>query len=313
LDSPAIFSKLQNMLALLLLVCGVFCCATSVLMIKSSHLHPAVLSSYRLLLAAFLLSPLYAMNVREYRAEYSARDLRLTLLPACTLALHFISWAQGAQWTSAANASLIVNMVPVVMPFLMFLTMREVITREEIIGTAVSLAGVLCLSASDFWVSRQSLLGDIICFGSMLLFAYYLAQGRVNRDFPNLWLYLVPLYAFAGALCFLVALLAADPLGPHSARDYLLSLGLAVVPTIAGHSILNHAMKHLRGQIVSVVNLFQFLFAGMLAYVIFGEAPHLVFYAAGALVVGGALIVIHAVATMPAGEHELAVAATSEV
>jgi drug/metabolite transporter (DMT)-like permease len=301
------------MIPILLLLVGVFCCATSVLMIKASELHPAVLSSYRLLLAALLLSPLYVRNVKKYHSEYSARDLRLTLLPGLTLALHFITWAQGAQWTHAANASLIVNMVPVVMPFLLFFTMGEVITKEEVIGTLVSLAGVVWLASSDFWVSRQSLMGDLTCFGSMLLFSYYLALGRINRNVPNIWLYLVPLYAVAGIICFLVALFVADPLGPHPSRDYLLSLGLAVIPTIIGHSILNNAMQRLSGQIVSVFNLFQFLFAGALAYFIFREVPSPTFYGAGALVVGGAIIVIRAVTSTSKGERELEMAATSEV
>ena len=109
----------------------------------------------------------------------------------------------------------------------------------------------------------------------------------------------MPLYAIAGAICLLVALPLARPLALPPAREFLIVIGLAVIPTILGHSILNNAMRHLRGQIVSVVNLFQFLFAGALAYFLYDEAPRPVFYAAGALVVGGAIVVIHAMAATP--------------
>jgi drug/metabolite transporter (DMT)-like permease len=128
----------------------------------------------------------------------------------------------------------------------------------------------------------------------MLLFAHYLAQGRVNRDFPDIWLYLVPLYAMAGVLCFGISLLVANPLEAHAPRDWLLSLGLAVIPTIMGHSILNLSMKHLRGQIVSVFNLCQFIFVGVLAFLLLDEVPQTLFYVASCLVVGGALLVIRA-------------------
>lgn len=297
------------MLSILLLIFGVFCCATSVLMIKASGLHPAVLSAYRLLGAALLLSPLYFAAAKKHRGKYSARDLRLTLLPALTLALHFISWAQGAQWTRAANATLLVNLSPVAVPFLLFLTMREKVTRPELVGTACALGGVAWLASSDFGLDRRFLLGDLTCFGSMLLFSYYLVQGRLNRDVPNLWLYLVPVYAFAGALCLLAALFVADPFGPHPARAYWAALGLAVIPTILGHSILNHAMQRLSGPVVGVCNLFQFLFAGALAFVLFGEAPRPAFYGAGALVVVGAVIVIRGVAATQKGEREQATTA----
>ncbi|HEX8235853.1 MAG TPA: DMT family transporter [Abditibacteriaceae bacterium] len=282
------------MLRIFLLTFGVFCGSTAVIMIKESTLHPSVLAAYRLLLATLFLSPLFLIQLRQYRNEYSWRHVQRSLLPALTLALHFISWAQGAQWTHAANASLIVNMVPVVMPFLLYFSVREMVTKGEIIGTAVSLAGVCLLTMSDFSLSRQHLLGDITCFVSMLLFAHYMAQGRANRDFPTIWLYLVPLYAMAGVICLVISCFVAEPLRLYAPREYWLILGLAVIPTIMGHSILNYSMKHLRGQIVSVFNLCQFLFAGVLAYLRFGEVPQPIFFGAGALVVGGALLVIRA-------------------
>lgn len=297
------------MFSILLLIFGVFCCATSVLMIKASGLHPAVLSAYRLLGAALFLSPLYVANAKKYRGQYSARHLRRTILPALTLALHFISWAQGAQWTSSANATLIVNMAPLVMPFLLYLTLREKVTRREVIGTLVSLAGVVWLASSDLGLDRRYLLGDLTCFGSMVLFSFYLVQARLNRDVPSLWLYLVPLYALAGLMCLAVAVFVADPFGPHPAGAYLAALGLVIVPTIMGHSILNHSVQRLGGQIVSVCSLGQFLFAGALAFVLFGEAPRPAFYGAGALVVAGAILVIRGMAATPAAERELAAAA----
>ena len=228
------------------------------------------------------------------------------------LAFHFITWTQGAQWTHAANATLIVCMVPVVMPFLLYFTIGERITKAEILGTLMALSGAIWLTASDFWVSRQTLLGDITCFVSMLLFSFYLVQARSN-EFPNIWLSLVPLYAGAGAICLLVALPLARPLALPPAREFLIAIGLAVIPTILGHSMLNNAMRHLRDQIVSVVNLFQFLFAGALAYFLYDEAPRPVFYAAGALVVGGAIVVIHAMAATTKGERAAEAAATQEV
>ena len=293
------------MFSILLLIFGVFCCATSVLMIKASGLHPAVLSAYRLLGAALLLSPLYLADVKKHRGRYSARHLRMTVLPALTLALHFISWAQGAQWTRAANATLIVNMAPLVMPFLLFLTLRERVTRREVVGTLVSLAGVAWLASSDFGLGRRFLWGDLTCFGSMALFSFYLVQARLNRDVPSLWLYLVPLYALAGLLCLGVAACVADPFGPHPAGAYWAALGLAVVPTILGHSILNHSVQRLGAQTVSVFSLGQFLFAGALAFVLFGEAPRPTFYGAGALVVAGAVLVIRGMAATPGAGREL--------
>lgn len=75
----------------------------------------------------------------------------------------------------------------------------------------------------------------------------------------------------------------------HPAAD---PAGLAVIPTILGHSILNYSLKHFRGQVVSIINGLQFVFAAVMAYLIFAEAPHLVFYPTALLIAIGAWVVM---------------------
>jgi drug/metabolite transporter (DMT)-like permease len=274
------------------LLTGVFACSTSVIFIKASHAHPILLSGYRLALAAVLLLPSYARSVRRHHSVYGWPHVARTLVPALVLAAHFISWTVGARATTAANASIIVNMVPIAMPFFLFFSVGEVINRGEIAGTLLSICGVALLAFGDYAASRENLAGDVICFFSMLLFAWYLALGRRNRDFPGLWLYLVPLYGFAGLTCFAAALPVTQVFRTYEVREYLLLIALAVVPTIVGHSLLNYSMKHLRGQIVSIATLGQFVFAGVMAFALFGEIPERNFYVASALILAGSVLAI---------------------
>jgi len=44
-------------------------------------------------------------------------------------------------------------------------------------------------------------------------------------------------------------------------RQWLMLIGLGIIPTVMGHSVLNHCMHLLRGQTVSIFNLGQFVFA----------------------------------------------------
>lgn len=276
----------------LLLVSGIFACSTSVIMIKSSTVHPTALAAWRLILAALFLSPLFFLARRREPEPFGWRDLTPSVLPAILLALHFISWAAGARMTLAANATLIVNMVPIVMPFFLFFLIRERVNRPEVIGTLLALAGVLVLTIGDYQIAPGNLLGDFVCFVSMLLFALYLAYGRLNRSIRSLWLYLVPLYAIAGVICLVVSIPFANPLVLPSAPEIGWLVGLALVPTVLGHSLLNFSLKHIGGQAVSVCNLGQFVFAGLMAFFIFGEAPHLPFYPAVLLVLAGAVMVV---------------------
>jgi len=51
-------------------------------------------------------------------------------------------------------------------------------------------------------------------------------------------------------------------------------------------------MKHLLGQVVSIINLTEFIFAGIMGYFLLGEIPRVNFYISGMLVAGGTFTVI---------------------
>jgi drug/metabolite transporter (DMT)-like permease len=273
---------------ILLLAFGLWACATSVIFIKACRVPPVLLASYRLLVAAAALSPLFVRDLRRHRSRYTWRHVAAAALPGAVLGVHFITWIAGARRTLAANASLIVNMVPLVMPLLLHAMLRERPSRREGAGTAVAMAGVALLAGLDYHLSAAYFRGDLICFGSMLLFAVYLALGRGNRHFPSLWLYVVPVYLFGGVICFAASLPLVHPLAGDYPRDLWMILGLGIVPTVMGHSILNYSMKHFRGQFVAVANLGQFIFAGAMAFALLSEVPQWNFYVAAVLVIGGA-------------------------
>jgi drug/metabolite transporter (DMT)-like permease len=282
----------------LILIGGVFACSLSVLFIKGSETDPIFLSAYRLLVGGALLLPVMFGARRRFPEFSLRRRWRGILAPSVLLALHFISWIAGARLTPSANATLLVNMTPVVMPLFLFLLVREVLTAREWAGTGLAMAGVLVLGLGDFNFDPQYALGDAVCFGSMLLYAAYLGFGSRNRDVPSIYLYVVPVYLIAGVVCLVIALgglamgLIERPIGPRLAHEGAMILGLAVLPTIVGHSIVNWAFKVLRGQVVSLLNLGQFVFAGITGYLILAEVPTPMFWVAVVLAVMGAVLVV---------------------
>jgi len=278
----------------ILLVVAVWACSSSVIFIKDSQVPPILISSYRLLLGSVLLSPVFFRDLKRYRDRFPLRRLRGAFFPGVVMALHFITWSVGARMTPAVNASLIVNMVPLTMPLFLWFMIKERVTRREGLGTLVAVGGVLFLAGFDFDISLVYFKGDLICFVSMLLFAWYLAFGRKNRDLPSVWLYVVPVYFVAGVTCFLLGLHFEDLTEGNYPWDFLMILGLAVFPTIIGHSSFNYCMRHLRGQTVSLGTVGQFITAGIMAYLHprIREVPSGSFYLACFLVILGAVIAL---------------------
>jgi drug/metabolite transporter (DMT)-like permease len=209
------------------------------------------------------------------------------------LAAHFASWAVGARMTTSATGNLIVNLTPVVMPLAMWVLNRERINRGEVLGTSIAMIGVVALLITHMF-GHESVWGDLVCFLSMALFCCYLAFSRRNAGGRSLWPYLVPLYWIAGVICVVIALLARAPLPQWTPLEITMLLCLCLVPTVMGHSIINHSIRIMRGQTVGIVNLSQFIFAGVIGYLFFAELPAWTFYPVCALIVTGALIVIRA-------------------
>jgi drug/metabolite transporter (DMT)-like permease len=278
---------------LLLLVFGTFISATSVVMIKASAIHPLLQSPYRLLGAAILLTPFFFRELRE-RGEAPRLGLAVPpLVPGVLLGLHFIAWIYGARLTLASNSTVIVNMSPVVMPFFAFFLLSSVPSRREVLGTIVAAAGVALLAVADYRGDPEHFTGDIYCFAAMLLFVAYLALGRRNNGTGRIWSFLVPLYYEGGLFCLAAALvLGVSPVAGITWMDVAMTAGLAIGPTIMGHSIMNWAMLRFPPQVVSIVNLGQFIFAGILAFFLFGEIPRAIFYITSALIVTGAVVAI---------------------
>ncbi|MDA8412112.1 MAG: DMT family transporter [Treponema sp.] len=264
--------------------------ASSALLIKASTIHPILQASYRQLFAGILLLPLFFRELKRSGLRFSPRLILPSVLPGLTLGLHFIAWIFGARMTLAGNATVITTMVPVAMPFLVYFMTKELPRGAEVAGTILAMAGIVILGIFDFRLEPAHFGGDIVCFVSMLFYAAYLALARRFAPKEGILLYLVPLYLIGGTFDLLLSLPFANPIRGITATDLVMTLGLALGPTIVGHSLMNRAMTRLSPQTVSLFNLTQFLVAAVLAYFLFGEMPTLAFGVASLLIVIGVAI-----------------------
>ena len=295
---------MSTLLPLSVLFFGVTASALSVVFIRESVEAPIMLAAWRVLLAGIVLLPVYWYQQRRHGREPFRVVWRRSWLPGVILGVHFVGWVIGARLTPAANANLIVNILPVVMPFFMFAMYQERIRRGELVATAIAVAGLLLLGFSDYRIDPNHFRGDVVCFAAMLLFAWYLAFARHYHDLPSVWLYIVPVYLIAGVGTFVVALFFSSPFRSYTMYDVTMILSLAIVSTVIGHSALNYAIQRLRGQTVSVVNMGQFVIGGIAGYLLYQEIPALTFYAASALLVVAMWLVIRNPAAESAGDPE---------
>ena len=227
------------------------------------------------------------------RTVWSGRDVAYALLPALALAIHFALWIIGARLTNAVDASLIGNLLPVALPTVVFFVLRELPSRRELVACGIGICGVVgmgLLAARHGGISEAR--GDELCGLSLIGVAIYLALARRLRR-GSLWVYLTPIYFFAGVICSILAwCFQGPPPVPHG-REILLMLGLAIIPTVVAHSIYNRAMTELRPNILGVLNLLQCPLAGFSAWLLWNEHPTAGFWLASAAAATAFLVLMY--------------------
>ncbi len=284
---------------IVLMFAGQIAAAISIFFIVESQLAPGMLAAYRLFLASILMFPLFYRESTELSRRLGITGagmlvhlIRHSLAPGLLLGLHFIFWNTGARLTIAANATLFVNMTPVVMPLAVFFLTGEKPGAKEALATALAISGAVLLSLGDLSLGSDHLRGNLFAFISMLFLTFYLALSRRNKDLP-FWYYIWGVYLIGGVTSFTADLaLGAELWSDRGIVDVFPVIGLTLVSTIIGHNLINRAMRQIPSQIVGVGQLSQFLWAGILAWLLYGELPTPIFYPSMGLIAAGTIFMI---------------------
>jgi len=242
---------------------------------------PLAVATWRMVLAAALVVPFAAWRggILPAPAHRGAAALAGVLL-----GFHFGLWIPSLWLTSVSASVVLVQTAPlwVLLGSPRFLGVA--IRARSLTSFGLAIAGVAWIAGSDLQVSLRALAGDALALGGAIAFAGYLIVGKRLRSTVALPRYLA--FVYGGAALTLVAALAAlrTPPWPADARSWLCLLGLALVPTLTGHTLVNWALAHLEAYRVNLVMLLEPVLATVWAWWLLAEPPPLRVLPGGALV-----------------------------
>jgi drug/metabolite transporter (DMT)-like permease len=104
--------------------------------------------------------------------------------------------------------------------------------------------------------------------------------------------YVLGVWTTAALALALIALAAGAPFTGHPPRTLLALAALALIPTVAGHGLVNRSLRLLPAPTVGLFLLGEPLCAALLAYLAFGETPNALTLAGGALVLAALALVV---------------------
>jgi len=249
---------------------------------RMAHAAPLAVAAWRLTLAALVLTPWVLVRHRPLPG-----GLTKGLWAGLFLALHFGLWIPSLFLTSVAASVVLVTTQPLWVLLLQGKVLGTRVERRNLASFALAFSGVVLIAWGDVRLSLQALLGDLMALGGAVCMAAYLLVGTKLRARLPLDAYLWLVNGSGAAVLWLLVLSLGVPPWPEDRVSWLPLLGMALGPTLVGHTLLNWALAHLRTYQVNLAVLLEPALASLWVWLFLGEAPPL-------HVVPGAVLVLAA-------------------
>ena len=189
------------------------------------------------------------------------------------LAIHFATWITSLGMTSVSSSLVLVNTTPFWVALAAPRLAGDRVTRRMVLGIVVGFAGTIVIGLGDFRATGSALTGDLLALIGGLASAGYVLAGRRARQVVSLPVYGTLCYGLAGSLLWLAVLLFGVKLTGLSNFQWGWIALVGLVPQLIGHSSYNWALGHVSATVVSVCLIAEPIFASLLAWLIFAEAP----------------------------------------
>ncbi|WP_227763099.1 DMT family transporter [Zhaonella formicivorans] len=266
---------------------GIICISFGSVFAKMSAAPALVIATYRLTFASLFLTPYALWKNRQELKKLSPKVFLWALLSGAFLALHFATWISSLKYINVSSSVVLVALQPVFVALGSFFIFREKIPLKALLAGMLALSGTFVIGLGDLELGKTALWGDILAVTGAVFAAAYWMVGRSLRQILSLTAYTYVVYTTCALLLFLFTAGRGIPLFGYSARDWLLFLGLALIPTLGGHSSFNWALAYVQSIVVSLAILGEAVGATVLAFLLLGEMPGSLELIGGIIILAG--------------------------
>ncbi len=199
----------------------------------------------------------------------------------------------GLRFTTTVNATLINGLGPLITGLLAALLIQEPMSRRQVGGAFVALAGVLVLISGGsllLWRSMDINAGDLIMVGAVALWSLYsVLVRRVMRQRSALSATALSTF-MALPLLLMAAAWEINNLGVKLSPQLVVAiLYIGIAPTVVGFLSWNEAIRRLGSSGAMVFYNTLPLYGALLGIMLLGETIGWSYLLGGALIIGGGL------------------------
>ncbi len=260
----------RKTLAFAALLLGAAAIAFAPIFVRLSDTAPGASAFWRVALA---LAPLWIWMRMSPRAD-RVRPLpwKPLLIAGLCFAGDLGAWHVSIMYTTVANSTLEANFAPIFVTLGAWILFRQRVSRLFLIALGVTLGGATLLIGPNFALGGRALLGDALGVLTAVFYAGYMLAIKSASERTGTAGIMAVSTGVAALALLPYALATADVFLPQSAAGWLVLIGLALIPHIAGQSLIAYGFAHLPAAFSSVSLLLQPVLAAIYAWALLGEA-----------------------------------------
>jgi len=227
----------------------------------------------RIFFALCIMTPMTFFN-RANRARLRHVPKRLFWLSALSgtlLAFHFTAWAIALNQTDVFAATAISGTNLLITALFSSLFLHEKTSVGALAGMLIATAGVVVCNLGG---TVGTLSGNLYALLSAVLLALYTLCGRKARAELDVNTYTAIVYSFTFVwMALMVWTLGVEPAAGFQPQNLLWALGLAIFPTLLGHTMQSVSLKYFKAPTVSAVLLVNMILSPLIVFLALGDVP----------------------------------------
>ncbi len=189
-------------------------------------------------------------------ARFSRALFRQALLPGALFGVTLIIGFEAVKNTSVANATLISNLLPVLVVLVARFLYNERIRGRQYVAVAASLVGIVVVVLGAGNSGEAGLWGDFLALISLLIWTVYFLRTKRLRDAGvDSWSLIATITVIAAAVAVPPCLLIADDLGAVQGDDWWFLVAMVLGPGVLGHGLMTWAARHLEVTVAALLTL----------------------------------------------------------
>jgi drug/metabolite transporter (DMT)-like permease len=284
-------------LVLLALLGGNLALAFGPWLVRTADVGPSASAFWRMALAIPFLF-LIAGQAKQPLILPKAALYWTMALSGAFFALDLAAWHIGILQTKLANATLFANCASLFFPVWGFFAARALPTRMQGVAFGLALAGTALLLGRSAELSKQTLIGDLLCLAAGIFYTGYLIVIMKARDAMPSWTLLAWSTLATAPPLLLIALGLGEQIMP---TNWTPVIALAVVSQLIGQGLMVYVLGKVSPLLFGLALLTQPIVSAAMGWWAYGETLQPI-DAIGAALIAAALVMVRLAENKPTAE-----------